>query len=104
MIERIAYICEYCNKHRPMKKSVYLTEAAARGHEYTCCYNPDRRTCLTCEHNIYVNHVNICEIGKNYFYNHMTEKERSESCNYPIKARIMFGCEHWQGKTTEVYL
>ena len=103
MIERKAYICEHCDKHRPMKKHAYLSKEKAEIHERTCFYNPGRKTCFTCKHNRYDYKGNLCKIGENKNYNQEIEycKENGiadPDYRYsilPKSTQIMLGCKHW---------
>jgi hypothetical protein len=42
----IAYKCNHCS-------SIYDTFEKAEAHEKLCVYAPNRKTCHTCEHNVY---------------------------------------------------
>ena len=91
MIERKAYICEYCNKHRKHKKRAYLSEEACRSHEYDCCYNPKFRGCLTCKHNSFENSKNRCAIGKN-------ERETLTLHYEKPYWKTIMNCDFWESK------
>jgi hypothetical protein len=93
MIERKAYVCEHCNKHRKMKKTVYLTRSVAWSHECSCIYNPKNRACCTCKHNIFEDgiRVNICDIGKG-----ISEAEQLERISQ--MDRITKCCEFWESE------
>jgi hypothetical protein len=102
MIERKAYICEYCDKHKPIKKHAYLSKEKADKHERICFYNPKLRTCFTCKHNDYSYKGNICKINQNENYLYEVRYCADHGFNieegYPIMPKsmqIMRNCKHW---------
>jgi hypothetical protein len=58
MKERIAYVCEHCNKHKRNKKA-YLSKDKCKQHEKRCFYNTNNKTCWTCIHDDGMNKCNI---------------------------------------------
>lgn len=103
MIERKAYICEHCEKHRPIRKHFYLSKDSAAQHERTCFYNPSRKTCFTCMHNNYTWKGNVCKIEKNENYNREIDRCKelgissldNRYSELPKSMQIMKNCEHW---------
>lgn len=91
MIERKAYVCEHCNKHRKMKKTVYLTRSVAWYHEYSCIYNPENRTCCTCKHNSFSQGINNCSIGKGL-------SEKQQNLLWSPGQGVTRNCEHWKAR------
>ena len=62
MIERKAYICEYCaSMKRPQRP--YLDKAPVIWHEKRCFYNPENKTCFTCKHNNGEHKNNLVYLG-----------------------------------------
>ena len=95
-IERKAYICEYCNDYRPIKKHAYLSSYAAWVHEESCYYNPKNRTCFTCKHNSGSSkRENNCTIGKNKFQNECI-KNGLDFNRFFVSKQIETQCEYWE--------
>lgn len=95
-IERKAYICEFCNTHRPIKKHVYLSEHAAYYHEQSCFYNPKNKTCFTCVWNKgNSKSENGCKINKNE-HEEYCKKHGWDFNRHPVTKQIQTQCEYWE--------
>ena len=93
MLTRTAYICEYCNTHKPMKKTVYLTKEICWAHEQAeCLYNPSLRGCMTCQYHYYDEGVNKCTIQVN------PNQKEEEGGRFLRNRGLIKNCKSWESK------
>lgn len=83
MYEVKMYQCEHCMKR------IYKHKSSATSHEKKCYWNPETKSCMSCDRFFYPNESELKVVGDNTF------------CTYAKDNGLNSKCMFWKQKVTE---